>query len=86
MNIHSSIISLENESVELEVELKSEEMIIFNLKNSKFNLNQKVYFESLKILSWQYEHFVISAIYFHVEKLYETYSKREKLSLCKKKN
>lgn len=56
-------------------------MIISNLNNSKFaksNLSQKGYFESLEISDWQYEDFVISAIYFHIKKLYEAYLKRKK--------
>ncbi len=77
MNIHSSIESLEYEGVQLE----SKEIIIPDLENSKFaksNLSQKAYFESLEILNWKYKDFVISAIYFHIEKLYETYLDRKK--------
>ncbi len=77
LNIHSSIQSLKHEDVELECE----EMDLSNLENSKFaksNLSQKAYFESLEISDWDYSDLIVSAVYFYIEKLYDTYLQRKK--------
>lgn len=54
--------------------------ILENSKFAKSNLNQKSYFETLKIANWTYEEFVVSAIYFHLEHLHGSYLERKKIS------
>lgn len=48
----------------------------FELENSLFvhsKLNKQEYFETLKVASWSYNDFVISAIYYYLEAIYSEY-------------
>lgn len=79
LNIHSSIQSLKNEGIEIEFE----KLVAEELENSRFvksNLSQTDYFQSLEISNWTYEEIVISAVFFHIEHLYEAYSKEKEIS------
>ncbi len=75
LNLHSYISGLQNYSVEPE----NEEFDSSFLENSNFtksNLTQENYFKTLEVSNWSYQHFVVSALYFHLETVYHTYLKR----------
>lgn len=71
---------LSNESFKDDLNINLNKNILENSKFLKSSSDQEAYFQTLEISKLSYEDFVISAIYFHIEKLHENYLKRKQTS------
>ncbi len=78
LNLHKSKSSINLSEVDAPYRNKEIREHIINSNFYKSNLTREEYFNSLEISSWSYEDFIISAIYFCLETIYDEYLIKQK--------